>query len=93
MSGERPGRMRITSTLKARRKQVYLFSSQDGHVSLETDDYRHGYFTYHLLQAWNNEKLRRADEIFHYVWSRVKEDTNDRQIPDRDIRHENIVIF
>jgi uncharacterized caspase-like protein len=69
----------ITGALYGRGK-IGLFSSRDNEVSLEADEFRHGYFTHYLLQAWRRG-LRSLDEVYPYVLREVASHTRDQQHP------------
>ena len=65
--------------------KISIFSSRDNEPSLESPAHKHGYFTYHLLRAWE-KGLRSADEVYGYVYEAVEKDTKGVQHPRRDYR-------
>ena len=57
-----------------------MFSSRDNEVSLEADEFKHGYLTHYLLEAWRRG-LRGVDEVYAYVLRAVANSTNGQQHP------------
>ncbi len=70
----------ITGSIAYGRGKIGLFSSRDNEVSLEADEFKHGYFTYYLLEAWGRG-LRSVDEVYAYVLREVENRTKGQQHP------------
>lgn len=70
----------ITGSIVYGRGKIGLFSSRDNEVSLEADEFKHGYFTYYLLEAWGRG-LRSVDEVYAYVQREVANSTKGQQHP------------
>jgi hypothetical protein len=70
----------ITGSIAYGRGKIGLFSSRDNEVSLEADEFKHGYFTYYLLEAWSRG-LRGVDDVYAYVLREVASSTKGQQHP------------
>ncbi len=75
----------ITGGLTWGSGQIALYSSRDNEASLESSQYNNGYFTHFLIEAWEAGH-RDVDDIYSYVFEKVKEATKDAQHPRRDYR-------
>lgn len=73
----------ITGGLTFGSGKVALYSSRDNEPSLEAAEYQHGYFTYHLLQAWA-WRPRAAEAVYRHVYAGVTRDTADAQHPRKE---------
>jgi len=67
--------------------RIILTSSRENEVSSESDQLKHGYFTYHLLEGLkgkadlNGDNIIDLDEISLYLNKHVPEATNNAQHP------------
>ena len=86
---------RIVQSGKGR---IILSSSNANEVSQESDELRHGYFTYYLLKGLKGEadldrdRLIDIDEIYRYLNKWVPEQTKGAQHPVKKGQAEGLVI-
>lgn len=78
-----PGEKDLTGGLVFGPGKVSLFSSRDNEPSYEASEYENGYFTYHLIKAWE-EGYQEADAVYQKIFEGVTKDTNNAQHPRRD---------
>ncbi|VUX54958.1 exported protein of unknown function [uncultured Woeseiaceae bacterium] len=78
-----PGEKDLTGGLVFGPGKVSLFSSRDNEPSYEAAEYENGYFTYHLIKAWE-EGYQEADAVYQKIFEGVTQDTDNAQHPRRD---------
>jgi uncharacterized caspase-like protein len=67
--------------------KVILAASGPNEVSVEYDEFKHGVFTYYLIQALkgqadrNTDGLITSDEVYEFVSAKVTKATNQEQHP------------
>ncbi|MCH6256611.1 right-handed parallel beta-helix repeat-containing protein [Puniceicoccaceae bacterium K14] len=79
------GEKSITGGLTFGKGKVALYSSRDNEPSLESQTHKNGYFTHFLIEGWLAGHSE-IDEIYQYLFDKVKEATNGAQHPRRDLR-------